>query len=647
MTDLRQAWEFAAGRDGFDGRYTNPFNPKYDSPIKTKARPDRTVRKALDSRVLDIIAHENLRDGMAFAKAMGDHKTCWRYVRDPETGARVRVFFPAAPLIVHIICHSGMRGSQGRWLDTGEGDALVPDFEALSYRRNEGPSAIPGRSEGFLQLTELPGPNRQTVVGMWVNTGKTGPHGVPWISPELIQPVLDMIQFQERWNPLHEPIRCEDPDYLDEVRVRTEETSFPLFRDPSSKLALPLTKSKVLDYWRALLVHCQPLVDASLGYHYPLLLKDNSLNFDIHALRVTVVTTLLDNGVPVSVVQMLVGHATPIMTWYYYDLKDAKVHNALQAAIEKRRESLKDIHAISESEEQGLIDEIVTLRSDDEFVGAKQFRFQREQGGFIDVLASGLCPGGNCATGGARLLEGRYGPVWRPRACSGCRYRVTGPSFLAGLVQRLNGLMFEIKTSMNKEAGINQQIEDAEDAGKPRPDLHSQVRLEQELRDKLFEEWCLELKTVRQCEAQLHKQGNVASGSELILLNNNGMEGAELGFHEVHEFALAQTLVNGSRIVDGSAIELPANIEDYRDRILYRIAHANDLAKFFYALEPGAEKKALDSFGELLLMHAQSEEAIQDLIDGSATIQSLPHFASELSAVIEDLGLAVPVGVLQ
>lgn len=635
MSDLRQAWQLSALKDGFAERLANPIEPKLDSPVKGQRRRDRTSRKALDSRVLEIIARENMRDGMAFAKAFGGtRKTCWRWVRDPLTGNREEIFFPAAPLIVHIICYSGMRGSQGRWLDTGEGDALTPDLESRSYRKNEAKTATPGRREGFLQLTNIPGPQRENVIGMWVNTGKTGPHEVPWINPDLIPPVLDMIEFQKRWQPLDKPIKCETPDYLTEHRLPTEETSFPLFRDPDNKMGLPLTSAKILDYWRALLVHCQPLVDEAMGYHYPLLLADGSLNFDIHSLRVTIVTTLLDNGVPISVVQMLVGHKAAIMTWYYRDVTNAKVHSALQAAVDRNRAKFADAHSISSDEEEVFIEEVVTLRDTAEFAGPKSFRTQRATGGFIEVFAHGICPGASCDTGGARIAEGRYGPVWRPRACSGCRYRMTGPAFLAGLVQRLNGLMFEIKVSMGREAEINQLIEDAEDRGRPRPDLHSQMRHEQQLRDKLFEEWCLELKTIRLCEAELHEKQAAEGDGKLVLISDVDFKDTALGFQEVHEFALAQTLVSNTRIVEGSQVDLPANIQDYRDRILYRIAHTNNVASFFYSLDGKSEREALDSFGELLLMHAQSDDALQDLIDGTKTLSDLPGLAAELNDVI-------------
>jgi hypothetical protein len=634
---LRQAWQLAAERDGFDARLANPIQAA-DSPYEQRKHNSRTSRKAMDARVLEIVARENMRDEMSFARNLGSKQpACWRELPHPETGALTRVFFPAAPILVDIILHTGMRGMQGRWLDTGEGDETAVDFDALREIGNTSSIAIRGRREGFLRLCTLVGDTKETVMGMWINSGKSGPHEVPWIHDRLLQPVHDLIEFQRLWYPLRKPIPIERDIGFDSHLKKFKGDSFPLMRDPINGLGQPISPARVRSYWIALLEHCQPIVDAELGYHYPLILVDGNANFDIHSLRVSVITTLLDHGVPVTVVQMLVGHKSPIMTWYYQDITNYKIHSALQSLLQRRKEGLNDPHSLSEEDQQNLTCEVITFRSEGDFVGAEMLQRHRQTGAFIDVFSHGICPGGNCEKGGEKFLEGKYKPVWRPRACSGCRFRVTGPAFLNGLVQRANSLMWEIKSSMRKEADINQQIESLEDAGRPVAHLRSGVRHEQEIRDAIYGEWCLEIQTIKRAEAALRGAAGTADvGSRSLVTGGYDVRQVDTRFREVHEFELAQRLSQDAVLTEG-LIDLPADVLQFRDAALYRIAHANQISDHFYSLDPAEARTALNLFGEILVSNAKASENLEQLLDGSLLLSEIPDLQDALSTSLAEV----------
>lgn len=630
MATLRQAWALAAERDGFDAALANPIQAA-DSPFEQRKHNSRTSRKAMDARVLEIVARENMRDGMAFARALGSKQPlCWRDVRHPETGELTKVFFPAAPTLVDIILHTGMRGMQGRWLDSGEGDEFLADLEGRVEVLNPSPAAIRGRRESFLRLCSLLGDTKETVVGMWVNSGKSGPHEVPWIHERLLAPVGELIKFQAFWNPIAKPVAIERDIGFDSRLKKFKGDSFPLMRDPANPLGHPISPERIRSYWVALLEHCQPIVDAELGYHYPLLLVDGAVNFDIHSLRVSVITTLLDHGVPVSVVQMLVGHKSPLMTWYYQDITNHKIHSSLQALLQRRKETLNDPHSLSEEDQHHLTSEAITFRTEDDFVGAEMLQRHRETGAFIDVFSHGICPGGNCEKGGEKFLEGKYKPVWRPRACSGCRFRVTGPAFLNGLVQRANSLMWEIKSSMRKEAEINLEIEAQEDAGRPVAHLRSGVRHEQEIRDALYGEWCLELRTIKRAEAALRGTSSGSGEGSKSLITGYDARQVDTRFREVHEFELAQRLAQDAVLTDGM-IDLPADVLHFRDAALHRIAHANHIGDYFYSLDQKSAREALNLFGEMLVSHGKASENLQQIIDGSLLLSEIPDLQDALS----------------
>jgi hypothetical protein len=465
---------------------------------------------------------------------------------------------------------------------------------------------------------------------MWVNSGKSGPHEVPWIHERLLAPVAELIKFQAFWNPIAQPVAIERDIGFDSRLKKSKGEAFPLMRDPANPLGHPISPERIRSYWVALLEHCQPIVDAELGYHYPLLLVDGAVNFDIHSLRVSVITTLLDHGVPVSVVQMLVGHKSPLMTWYYQDITNYKIHSSLQALLQRRKETLNDPHSLSQDDQHHLTSEVITFRTEEDFVGAEMLQRHRETGAFIDVFSHGICPGGNCEKGGEKFLEGKYKPVWRPRACSGCRFRVTGPAFLNGLVQRANSLMWEIKSSMRKEAEINLEIEEQEDAGRPVTHLRSGVRHEQEIRDALYGEWCLELRTIKKAEATLRGASGSSDESSRSLVTGYDVRQVDTRFREVHEFELAQRLAQDAVITDGM-IDLPADVLHFRDAALHRIAHTNQISNYFYSLDQKSAREALNLFGEMLVSHAKASENLQQIIDGSLLLSEIPDLQDALS----------------
>lgn len=642
MATLKRAWALSAQLEGFDSKLANPFDVS-DSPFEQQERSSRTTRSALDSQVLQILVRENLKNEMEFARQVGNKQLlCWREVRHPETEELTKVFFPAAPLIVHVILHSGMRGKQAAWLDSGEGDEFAVDLSTMQRIPNPLPTCTPGRNQGFFRLCEILGDTRERVLGMFVNSGKTGPHEVPWMHPDLVKPLRELIEFQLFWYPLAKPVPiARGTDFEDRFKPDRGD-AFPLMRDPANGLGYPITRERIRSYWVAFLEHCQPIVDAELGYHYPLLLRTGQPNFDIHSLRVSIITTLLDNGVPVSVVQMLVGHKSPIMTWYYHDVTNHKIHCALQVSFERWKGRFKDPVNMSDDAEHELSDHHITFRDEKDFVGVELLRHQRSTGGFIDVFSHGICPGGACDKGGKRVLEWKYKPVWRPRACSGCRFRVTGPAFLNGLVQRANSLLWEIKASMLQEAEVNAHIEDEEDAGRPVAHLRSAARSEQEKRDSLFEEWCMELRTIERAVAQLKQEaGTTEPSGSSALVQSYDLREVTARFREVHQFELAQRITHDARLVDG-LIDLPPGVEAYRDGVLHKIAHANKISDYFYSLPSKAAKRALSLFGEILVSHTQNDEALQAMIEGSLLIRDMPGLQIALETGFDEAGMLDP-----
>jgi integrase len=633
--DLRQAWSLAATRDGFEGKLSCPIDLDFDRPAdSTFKRSHATKRRALDMEVYNIILEELRRDDFAFARSLNLYD---RRVTDPATHDQITVFWPAIPCIVENILIYGMRLSSALWLDSGEGDENWIDPRTLEARPNPLPSRITGRKSSFLRSCRIGAHSDDNVLGIYLAVNKTGPHEVPISEEHTVTHFQRMRDLQVLYNPRRKPIPASRDNLAKQYgKPGLFASVFPLYRDPDSRAAHPPTDEAIHYFWTALLTHCQPIVNAKLGRPEsdPIYLVINGKScWDIHSLRVTTISTLLDYDVDPCIVAELVGHKSVLMTYHYMDRSPRKVHRALMAAFERRRKEL--VSALKDATQkedvtrilQDVLAETFSLRPDNVGVEAlKSILFDRPSGRY-EVLAHCICPGGDCRTGG-RLYKNAYQPVWRPRACSECRYRVTGPAFLPGLVHRLNSLMVEIKFSLDEEADLNRQIEQCEADGASDIILRGLVSTAREQRDHLFAEWCAELQTIQNCLA-LERNRHDSSTPVPVL---TGLTAAEWSVQSetVHQLTLMNAVLGDAQLITGAAFEVPMGLRERRDAILLEVARLNNLAPVLYNLPPDRRRRAFDAFGELLCAHASNDSVLQQLVDGTLKISELPALEDAL-----------------
>jgi hypothetical protein len=487
---------------------------------------------------------------------------------------------------------------------------------------------------GFLRLVSIG--NDEEVLGMFLPVNKTSPYSVPWVDKTTACYFTMMRDWQIQHNSRQKPILATRESLRKEYSADSGIPEvYPLYRDPRSRQAYPPSDATLYRYWQDLLKHCEPIVNQKRrktaeagGQSFkfePLLRPDGKPRWDIHSLRVTTVSTLIDAGISPHIVAELVGHKSVAMVWHYKEVNNHKTYEKLREGLEKRRR--RAIAQLDELKTEEDVDEalgkifggIITLRSD-QHQGAELLKdalLSREPAAY-EVFAHGICPGGDCSTGGV-YYKNAFLPVFRPRACSRCRYRVTGPAFLNGLVHRLNSLMVELTNSYETEAELNAQIEAAEDAGGSSVILEGLVRRERELRDEIWAEWAAELTTIRQAETLLETGRNSES---LPMLTGMDATQVRAKFETVHQLSLLHQVVNEADIITGATIEIPAGARAKRDEMLLEIARQNNASQFFYALDLRTRRKALDAFGDLLFYHASQmgELAISNidaLLDGS------------------------------
>ncbi|MFC7688699.1 VPA1269 family protein [Paeniroseomonas aquatica] len=652
LPDIQQAWHLAAVRDGFLGKLTNPIDPNVDNLGFTdpNSGENRTRRQAMPDDLYQLVIRENRRNNYEFAKstvskagARPARNIHWRSVNDPSTKQRVEVFWPGIPIMLDMILSQGLRQASAMWADSGEGDEFWVNTETLEYYPNPLPMRTLGRQLGFLRVCQLGPKKDDKVLGMYVAVNKTGPYEVAWVDPATATAYQEMRAWQARYTPRRTPTKASRDDIQKLYAGQgTIPEVYPLFRDPESRSGHPPSSTTLYAYWGTLLGHCEKIFEQTTG-RFESCLVNGKPRWDLHSLRVTTISILLEHGVEPWIVAELAGHASVTMTWRYKARDGRKTHAALQKIHEERRllaiQKLQELgdHFIENEDDldvrlKDILGPFVKFREDNN--GETLLRQQMTEGGRYETYAHGLCPGGDCATGGV-IYKNAYQPVFRPRACSQCRHRVTGPQFLAGLVNRLNSFMIEIKSSMDTEADLNRQIEEIEDQGKGGGGkvvaLGALIRRERELRDNLWGEWCAELATIRQCEKE---QDSASKGSNMPLITRQSGEDFKLHLDTVHQMALLHNVLTDSDIILGASLEVPAGLRERRDTLLLEVARNNDLAPVFYKLAPSRRKKALQHFGDLLLGHIDGVSELQQLIDGDLTTRELPALEVELEEFV-------------
>ncbi|TIT92173.1 MAG: hypothetical protein E5W55_18625, partial [Mesorhizobium sp.] len=572
-------------------------------------------------------------------------------LRNRDTGEYENVFWPAEAIVVDILLNSGMRHKSARWVDSGEGDDKIIDRETMTMVSNPHPAATLGRKDCFLQLVDLPGKKSRKIIGQKVGINKTGaPFVIPWTDVTVVDGFYRMLALQTKYNPIRKTVKANDFDSREITRGDPELyiDVYPLFRDPDDNQNAAVSDFKVLSYWKDLLRHCQEEVNKLFGYEYPLI-NDDGLVFDLHAIRVTMVSNLLEAGVSIEIVRDLVGHATAMMTWHYNGLRSAKLNTSVQAAMEARSKAhdmlvAKDKDAIEEYAKEAVVPDFI-----EHHVGIGMLREygKRQDLAPFEVFLHGICPGGSCSTGGEKGSGERFLPVWRERACSGCRYRVTGPRFLPGIQNRINNLMAELRLSEQRAQEVSQAIEDKELAtGKADHALRTIQRSESRFKNRLAEELSKELKVQKM--VQEVREMAVAEGStadNLLLPVAPGFDPAALGygFTQVHEFELFHTLVKETRLLPASIIETAQGVEPYMKKLLKAVLRANNLAELTASLPDREETDACIRIGDVLLERYPEPSEFQQLMEGAVKLdrEALEDVRSEVRAVLASMPKAV------
>lgn len=631
-----------------ESRFSEPFLES-DSK-KSSETVGVTTRNSLPAYVLNEIKGGLIDDDFAFPK------TLWRttaLLRDNHTGMAIRVYDPARAICLYTLLDTPIRSHQGRWLDSGDLDEFIYDPETGMMVQNPSPDAIKGRRECLLRL-EHDALRSDTWLSLWVNTNKTAAYdkpligyGIPYVSPKLEELLRMHIAWQRRYLP---PLRV-PLSYLEFQRdVSAHElppniegpTVVPLFRDSLSREGDgPIKYASLCTFYVKALEEGQRRIEAKYGQKLKLVTYDSEGKakslVDLHSLRVSGITNLIEAGVPIEVVQQFVaGHQVLIMTLHYLKYSPEKLRQFIASAHQRMMDDQdfvgSEIFIDSLSEMAPFL-----LGQDGAGAGAGHEALATRDG-IVTVLSDGICPGTSCSNGGPveALAQNKYGPVPGGKRCGLCRFWLTGPAHLLGQITAVNNLAYAIRKKGQEVAALNDAKIEAEESGdklEARRIVHRIELMNRELEIDI-NEWVARYKyaeeSIRLMDDYLAAKAKIiATDSEIrvpMLTPSSNLE-LKVTLEQAHEFALLDQITQLSSF-NTSFENREAELE--KNDILSRMMLANGMKPFLLTLNKEQAHEAANLLSALLLQQVKSQE-LQSVLDGDIPLATFPNLTEAIS----------------
>lgn len=614
MSKMRQLWQAASIRDGFATELECPFDPRRDT-FGAKKNDVARAGRAIEQVVIDLLVELNKEGDYAFARSIERYHFV---VRDRD-GRYEKVFWPAVAIALEICLRLGLRLRSVRWLDSGEGDEHWYDPATMSYTPNPLACAVEGRQQFFIEKTILDDVRRTEVNGMFVNVAKGGSYRSPYFPDELVDPVCRMRDLQIRYNPMRGPIPAIDnksfrPDTQKSLFVE----AFPLLREPE-ELAVSITEDKVRGYYKAFLIHAQPIIEARLGRPYPLVDVDlDTVLTTIHDHRRSFVTNGDEAGIPISVMRVHLGMKSNAMVNVYNRVRDHRIHSQVQQASYNR----DLLEGVAQDDPKALSEMVaqVSATMGNDAPAARRLKDMQAgaRAAFLDLLLHCLCVSGDCSTGG-RMVNGVRQPVFRPRACGGCSHRASSWAHRAGIVARTRILTIEIRQAAQQRADLERAIDEAERKGASVHALERSRRSAEYLYRNLSNELRLEQEWLRKVDVAAHAARQAGRSPSSVVLANGTFDydRVETTQAEIHDFELLHSVLKDALFMPAALLELPPSVPLEFERQMRQILAANRQEEVLRRIPSAQKTEALVAIGDLLLDAFGDPDEFQRLLEAS------------------------------
>ncbi len=404
---------------------------------------------------------------------------------------------PVRAVALYIKLELPLRTFQVRMLDSGEADTwrYIHSSGGGGFMLNRNPLATGSEKRPF-QRGVFHRTSTEKEAGFYINTNKTADinkaesekgYVIPWANDEVLYWLEKLRNWQERYNPITAPTPWSEleakhfgrtPPHGDVLAQRG--SACFLFRDPTEvEPDKPLVSTPIKILWYKLLAQLEKrCVDngEALDNGTPLQFVDpNSTSgtfFPLHALRVSLISYfILDLKLPIAVVsKMIAGHASIIMTLYYTKFGKAYMREVLSDAEKNELEAERTNHRRFLAD--GTLEQVSQRFA---YVSEDAVRSAISNQGAVAAFVfddKGICPNGAtmCDVGGEKLRPdsklGDYAPVPgfpQERNCVCCRFLLTGPAFLPGLIAHFNTVSEKTHRQSDRYSSLHDKLTYLED----------------------------------------------------------------------------------------------------------------------------------------------------------------------------------------
>ncbi|CAG9228566.1 conserved hypothetical protein [Paraburkholderia sabiae] len=387
-------------------------------------------------------------------------------------GATVtEMWSPVRAMALYCKLELPLRLFQVRFLDSGEADTWR--YESGHFVPNRSKLARGTTLRVYQEGVFLRTPN-EAGAALYINTNKTGRadagvgnpgYPIPWSNERVLRWLEKLRNWQERYNPIAAPVpwagleRIHFADVAPDSEVlQARGSACFLFRHAAAQGAdrgKPIPDGIVYHMWTSLLRSLQSRVwergererDGSpIVFAYED--RQGSI-FSLHGLRVGLITAYaLDGGVPLPIIsKLLAGHANLVMTLHYVRGGKSYATEVLEQMEARMLASLAELPPgfMMGKDWRALDKQFASLHADS-FEALCNF----SPAAAVRIEDKGICPAScmMCNIGGEEVDETMHIHLPVPgypseRNCPSCRFFLSGPAFLPGLIAHFNQRSYE------------------------------------------------------------------------------------------------------------------------------------------------------------------------------------------------------------
>ncbi|UUZ69444.1 integrase family protein [Polaromonas sp. P2-4] len=581
---------------------------------------------------------------------------------------------PVRAVALYLKLELPLRTFQVRMLDSGEADTWR--YEVGKFVRNDSLLAI-GSEKRPSQRGVFHRSSSEAGAGFFINTNKTADinkdesakgYTIPWTYEPALYWMEKLRNWQERYNPISAPMPWREleakhfgltPPHQAVLDERSD-VCF-LFRDATASgtdCQKPIPDQRLFSLWHQLLTRLEKQCsdnDETLDNGTPIRFVDpNSAlvtHYPLHALRVSLITAYaLEGGVPFPVVSKLIaGHSRIIMTLYYTKAGKAHVTEVMAEAERKMlsNEAASHKRFLMEKTYQEIEQRFAFVSPD----ALKACQQQKSAAGFI-LEDKGICPvgGGLCDVGGEAIAtRGSAGKVYasvpgypQERNCTRCRFFITGPAFLPGLLAHFNQVSYEATECSSRFVGFEQEIRVLEDA-RAECDQSGRIFTQSKELERAYQRYESEgdkanklLTGLQACEVLITRSIEIAN-----LKDKDGVRLVACGMISDIQYALTETSseIHQLEVLCENAVIFPevdaSKAALRRSQILDAMLQMNGKPPIFFRLTPDQQLKVGNEVMKLIQARTGSLKNAVEFAEGRRMLMDL-GILEETVNLIED-----------